>query len=126
MKNCTSLCALAGCNKPRFSSGVRLNLSAYCTTHRHKNAQGGTIRKRGQKATVLVGSSHIIKSGHRVIGWAGEQFLVHRIVDFITNGPLPKGYVVHHKDRNPRNNHWNNLQRMSRAEHTHLHKTEFV
>lgn len=28
---------------------------------------------------------------------------------------------VHHKDENKRNNHWNNLEILTRAEHTHWH-----
>lgn len=37
------------------------------------------------------------------------------------NGPLPKGWVVHHKDGNGHNNDISNLQAMSRGEHTALH-----
>lgn len=41
------------------------------------------------------------------------------------NGPLPKGMVVHHRDRNELNDALGNLQAMTRAEHLNEHRSEF-
>ena len=40
------------------------------------------------------------------------------------NGPLPKGYVVHHKDRNSLNDASTNLQELSRRDHAEEHREE--
>lgn len=50
--------------------------------------------------------------------------LLHKLVWIDHNGPIPDGdYVVHHIDENPLNNDINNLELMSRSEHTiHHHK----
>lgn len=40
------------------------------------------------------------------------------------NGPLPSGYVVHHKDRNSLNDAPSNLQALTRAEHIAEHQSE--
>jgi hypothetical protein len=40
------------------------------------------------------------------------------------NGPLPRGYVVHHKDRNSLNDDPDNLIALTRAEHTREHQGE--
>lgn len=37
------------------------------------------------------------------------------------HGPVPKGFLVHHIDHNPDNNHPSNLQCMSRSEHQRHH-----
>jgi len=39
------------------------------------------------------------------------------------NGPIPDGWVIHHKNSNPLDNHPDNLQAMSRSEHSRLHRT---
>jgi hypothetical protein len=42
------------------------------------------------------------------------------------NGPLPAGYVVHHKDRDTINDSPDNLEAISRAAHMSEHRPEFV
>lgn len=37
---------------------------------------------------------------------------------------LPKGYVVHHKNKNTADNRWHNLQLMTNADHLALHREE--
>lgn len=39
-------------------------------------------------------------------------------------GIVPAGYVVHHKDDNPLNNRLDNLQLVTRAEHSKLHRDD--
>lgn len=41
------------------------------------------------------------------------------------NGPAPKGFVIHHKDRNTLNDDLENLELQSRADHLLEHKYEF-
>lgn len=45
----------------------------------------------------------------------------HEIVDRYLNGPLPRGYVVHHLDHNSSNNSPDNLVRMTISEHIKHH-----
>lgn len=55
----------------------------------------------------------------------GRKFLngipIFKLVDLVFNGYLPKGYVVHHVDRNKLNDRLDNLQRMTKSEHVSLH-----
>jgi hypothetical protein len=53
---------------------------------------------------------------------AHHKMAVHRWVWEQANGPLPKGWVVHHLDGNTKNNALSNLQSMSKQEHTKIHK----
>ena len=48
--------------------------------------------------------------------------LMHKYVWEYYNGKIPKGYEVHHIDRNRANNDISNLQLLSKAEHKRLHK----
>jgi hypothetical protein len=48
---------------------------------------------------------------------------VHRMTWEQANGPIPKGYVVHHKDHNKLNNSIDNLECIPRGSHQTLHNT---
>lgn len=37
------------------------------------------------------------------------------------NGKTPKGYIIHHKDKNKLNNSLNNFELLTRSEHAKLH-----
>ena len=43
-----------------------------------------------------------------------------------SNGPIPKGMIIHHKDRNPLNDGIENLQMMTRSEHLAEHRGEHL
>ena len=58
-----------------------------------------------------------IKNGRRYL----NGIPVFKLVDFVFNGPLPKGFVVHHIDENKLNDKLNNLKRMSKNEHVSFH-----
>lgn len=45
----------------------------------------------------------------------------HRVVYELEFGPIPKGYIVHHKDGNGLNNSIDNLEIMSREQHMWEH-----
>lgn len=49
-----------------------------------------------------------------------------KVVWEASNGPVPRGSVVHHKDRNPLSDEISNLQAMTRAEHAREHYEELV
>lgn len=68
-----------------------------------------------------------IKNGRRFIG--NESNLIYKIVYSLFVGNVPNGYVLHHKDHNKLNDRLDNLQLMSREEHTShhfngIHRTE--
>lgn len=48
---------------------------------------------------------------------------LHRYIWEQARGPVPKGYVVHHIDHDPENNHIDNLCVMSQSEHMAHHST---
>lgn len=52
----------------------------------------------------------------QVINWSEHRFIAER-----NHGVILKGYVVHHKDFNAKNNHPDNLQIMSKYDHDQLH-----
>jgi len=47
---------------------------------------------------------------------------LHRVVYVEKKGPIPKGYIIHHKNSNRADNRITNLQAMTRSEHMALHK----
>lgn len=51
----------------------------------------------------------------------GERFL-HRAIWVANNGPIPDGFIIHHKDENTRNNDISNLECMLISDH---HKHHF-
>lgn len=50
-----------------------------------------------------------------------KMFYIHRLVYETFVGEIPHGYVVHHKDNNPKNNSVLNLEIMQRGKHTSAH-----
>ena len=46
---------------------------------------------------------------------------MHRYVWEFYNGTIPKGYEIHHKDRNKANNSISNLEIMQKGKHSSLH-----
>lgn len=54
----------------------------------------------------------------------GKVYDAHRVIWEMHNGSIPVGHVIHHIDRNPRNNDISNLMCLSRAEHQALHRRE--
>jgi len=53
----------------------------------------------------------------------GDRKLMHRVVWEYHNGKIPKGYDVHHKDRDRTNNRIENLGVMSKSEHSRRFST---
>lgn len=55
--------------------------------------------------------------------WKEPPVALHRQIWTDLYGPIPKGFVIHHKDDNPINNAISNLEIMSRGEHARGHMT---
>ena len=56
----------------------------------------------------------------------GGKSLLHRDVWEYHNGPIPDGYVVHHKDENKLNNDISNLEAIPDRNHRQYHSPNFV
>jgi hypothetical protein len=48
----------------------------------------------------------------------------HILVWEAAHGPLPRGWVIHHKDGDPLNNALENLQAMPKGAHTRMHRRQ--
>ena len=56
----------------------------------------------------------------------GKRYRLHRYVWEYYNGEIPKGYHVHHKDHNKDNNELDNLELLTKQEHTQIHIKEMT
>lgn len=57
----------------------------------------------------------------------GSNEAEHRLIaSYSYNTPIPPGFVVHHRDRNARNNAPTNLEIMSREDHVVLHSSQMI
>lgn len=79
----------------------------------------GAIRKNpiiriDGKSFYLVGNGYFMTE---------DKISLHRYLYTKHNGPIPKGHLIHHKDENPRNNHIDNLQCVTKKEHNIIHMT---
>jgi hypothetical protein len=58
---------------------------------------------------------------YRITSGIHADELLHRLIWEDINGPIPEGYIIHHKDFNKLNNDLNNLQCLTKSEHITLH-----
>ena len=63
-------------------------------------------------------------SGYPTIFVDGKNVLLHRYVWEKFNGKIPKGFQVHHKDKNRSNWQIENLELVNNSEHHKFHATE--
>ena len=61
------------------------------------------------------------KTGYWLCTTLGKR--LHRYIYEKYNGPIPKGYEIHHIDINKDNNEIENLQMVTRKEHHEIHKS---
>lgn len=77
-----------------------------------------------QKIKTKFGNASMDSTGYYKITTQKEgnfEKYLHRLIYEEHYGKIPDGYVVHHKNHNKLDNDPNNLELMSRAEHTVLH-----
>ena len=60
------------------------------------------------------------------IGEPNTWILLAKFVWEKEHGPIPRGFVVHHKDRNKLNDSAENLKLITKAEHLAEHRSEFA
>lgn len=69
------------------------------------------------------GKGWLSENGYLRVQFYGVETYVHRLVYLIEHGELPpKGWHIHHKDGNKRNNHPSNLEALSPEEHHRIHQ----
>jgi len=56
-----------------------------------------------------------------VVGRDGEKHIVHRAVWEHCHGPIPKGYIIHHRNGDTTDHRIENLECMTPREHVYLH-----
>jgi hypothetical protein len=76
---------------------------------------GGRTYRRWQQAGYFVHQSGSVKT-HRI------KLYLHREIWRSIHGPIPVGYVIHHKDGDHGNNAIDNLELMTRAKHVRFHQ----
>lgn len=79
----------------------------------------------GKKLITKYGSCIEDKDGYWRVSSRKEgnkNKMLHRLIWEEHNGPIPKGYIIHHKDKNIKNNHLDNLEMLSSFEHNSQHK----
>jgi len=59
---------------------------------------------------------------HQVYYRGNDGKRLHHAVWESVNGPVPWGYIIHHKDGNPLNNELENLQAVPARDHLRVHK----
>jgi hypothetical protein len=83
----------------------------------HKRAEIGAVRIRKCKGDQLRAFVKVSDPS----GWRERA----KVVWEQHNGPIPKGYVIHHKDRDTLNDGIDNLQALTRAEHIEDHRGDW-
>lgn len=82
-----------------------------------KIGSNGTVEgtyKKEPISIVMIGGRRHVNNHH----WA-----VYRLVWEVFNGPVSKGYVIHHTDHNKLNDSLDNLTMMTNEDHSRLHAT---
>lgn len=93
----------------------------YCYKHLMR------VRKYGDPHILKMrpdGTGKIRKDGYIDHKIGGKMYLEHRLIWEAEHGPIPDGYVIHHKDHNRANNKLENLELMEARTHTSHHWTK--
>lgn len=80
--------------------------------------RGYPLRSKQLKGlTVVDGINFALTKGNYLRGtFKGRRMLLHWYVWEKANGPVPVGFVIHHKDNNPQNNLLENLELVARVD----------
>jgi hypothetical protein len=89
------------------------------------NARRKQVRRMGDAAKRRRGDAASGPGNYKKIHIPGMgKWMEHRVVWTLKYGPIPPGYIVHHRDGNKRNNHPRNLELLSLNEHMRRHNAE--
>jgi hypothetical protein len=61
-------------------------------------------------------------SRHKTVEIGGKKYQLHRLIWELAHGPIPMGHVIHHVDHDKGNNDLSNLECMTHAAHSRLHR----
>lgn len=77
-----------------------------------QNSPSGLIWNSTLNPRVVQGkvAGSLKQTGYYRVGFKGKTYQCHRLVWELHFGPIPKGYVIDHIDRNKANNHVGNLR----------------
>jgi predicted DNA-binding protein YlxM (UPF0122 family) len=82
------------------------------------------LRKRNEQSFQTYDGIKFTKRNHGYYAaTTGERQLMHRYIWEKYNGPIPKGYDIHHIDHNRENNDITNLAIFTKSEHASLFNT---
>lgn len=82
-----------------------------------------SLKSRTKMSNVKFKGGHINKRGYRVLTIMGQQIKEHRMVWIRQNKmPIPKGFIIHHRDMNKLNNNIDNLVLMDNNTHSLMHR----
>ena len=105
----------------RLGSGMRGKRREFTESHRRSIAEAASRRGERDSAGVSIKPNGYVE----VTRGPNKGRMVHRVVAEEAIGrPLRGDEVVHHLDHNKHNNDPSNLEVMSRASHTSLHRKE--
>lgn len=135
--NCLCDCGIRCVRRADLLKAGR-RVSCGCANEQTKIAKGQRLSKATEFKPGVVANNHLPVGSERLR--TGAQGVVRAWVKIAepkvwrqravvvwesVNGPLPKGKLIHHKDRNPLNDSIDNLQCMTRKEHVDEHRLEY-
>jgi hypothetical protein len=82
--------------------------------------------KNGKPAQIFNGVRYFLGGKGYYANKKQEIVRMNRAVWTYFNGPIPDGYIIHHKDHDKSNNEPNNLELMEELEHTIMHHIELA
>lgn len=82
-----------------------------------------TVTDTGKRMDALPGITDA--KGYMVMTWRGNQTKLHQLIWIWNNGPIPEGYVIHHRNEKKADNRIWNLQLMTPSEHMTHHQRKW-
>lgn len=106
------MCYGDGCTKFAHSRGL-------CSTHYARLMRNGDPNKLVRRANGTGGTCN----GYRTLTIDGKSVYEHRWLWEQAHGPIPRGYVVHHKNEVKLDNRLDNFALEYRGSHNKIHKS---